>query len=233
MVKRIAYLQHIDIETPASILDWATKNDLSVSGSHLYRGDELPNIEEFDALVVMGGPMGAKDDHLYPWMRPEKQLIEAAITAGKKVVGICLGAQFLADVLGARVYANGHKEIGWFPITWSNSARQSPLFRHMPKQQTVFHWHGDTFDLPAGARRLASSAACPNQAWQYGDNVLAFQFHLEVKPENVRLMTKRFADELVEASFIQTAEEILAETQFCHSMNDTMFETLNEFILGE
>ena len=231
MLKRIAYLQHIDIETPASILDWATKNDLSVSGSHLYRGDELPNIEEFDALVVMGGPMGAKDDHLYPWMRPEKQLIEAAITAGKKIVGICLGAQFLADVLSARVYPNGHKEIGWFPITWTEAARQSLLFSPLPKEQTVFHWHGDTFDLPAGARHLASSAACPNQAWQYGANVLAFQFHLEVKPENVKLMTERFAEELVGAPFIQSAAEMLAGTSFCRSMNEAMFETLDKFIL--
>ena len=232
MENRLCYLQHVDFETPAGILDWAATHKLNVSGSHLYRGDQLPDVKDFDHLIVMGGPMGANDDHLYAWMRLEKKLIEASIKAGKKVIGICLGSQFLADVLGAPVYKNSQKEIGWFPIEWTKNARSSPLFQHMPQQQLVFHWHGDTHDLPSGARHLASSAVCQNQAYQFGENVLGFQFHLEVKPENIQFMMQQFIDELIEAPYIQSAKEIEAHTRLCPDMNKAFFATLDAFLLG-
>ncbi|MBN1466180.1 type 1 glutamine amidotransferase [candidate division KSB1 bacterium] len=228
---RLHYLQHVPFENPGSILDWAERAAIALTGSHLYRGEPLPRLDDFDALVVMGGPMGLADDQLYSWMAPEIKFIASAIRAEKKVLGICLGAQMLADVLGARVYPNGHKEIGWFPITWKEAARSLAHLHHMPAHLAVFHWHSDTFDLPAGARQLASSSACAHQAFQYGESVLALQFHLEVKEENVRALLLN-SDELVNAHHIQNRAEILAGTKECDALNVKMQQLLDKFFIG-
>ena len=177
--------------------------------------------------------MDVKDESQFPWMRDEKMLIEEAMKAGKRVVGICLGAQILAGVLGARVYKNPHKEIGWLPIRWTPAAKASPFFQHMPQEHIVFHWHGDTFDLPSGALHLASSVARPHQAYSFGDNVLGLQFHMEVKPEDVKRMVHVFADELIERPYIQSSKKILDSTSMCQQMNDDLFAMLDAFMLGE
>jgi GMP synthase (glutamine-hydrolysing) len=132
-----------------------------------------------DLLVVLGGPIGAYEDHLYPMLKDEVRLLEARLSAQRPTLGICLGAQLMARALGARVYPTGVKEIGWAPVTLSPEGRESP-FRHLGADQTaVLHWHGDTFDLPEGANLLASTAICRNQAFAWGKNALAFQFHPE------------------------------------------------------
>lgn len=226
---RLHYLQHVAFENPGCILDWAKEKKFSISRSLLYQNEPLPNVDDFDLLVVMGGPMGANDDHLYPWMRPEKKLIEQAIHSGKKVIGICLGAQIVANVLGQKVYRNSEKEIGWFPIEWTEAALSINALNHLPKFLTVFHWHGDTFDVPPGALHLAKSQACKNQAFLFEDNVLAFQFHLEVKPDNVRAMVENCGDELAPAPFIQTHEEILAGVRYCQAVNEHIQTVLDKF----
>jgi GMP synthase (glutamine-hydrolysing) len=232
MLMRLYYLQHVPFENPGCILDWAQRNRVDVKGAHLYKNEPLPALEDFDLLVVMGGAMGANDDDHYPWMRPEKELLDRAIAADKKVIGICLGSQFLADVLGVRVYPNAHKEIGWFPTTWSEAAQSHDLTNHMPETLEVFHWHGDTYDLPQGAIHLAESAACRNQAFLYGDHVLAFQFHLEVKEENVRAMLAHCGEELVDARYIQARQEILRGMVHCGGVNEKIYELLDKFCRG-
>lgn len=131
-----------------------------------------------DLLIVLGGPIGAYEDQAYPFLRDELRLIEACMTAGWRVLGICLGAQLIARALGARVYPGPVKEIGWAPVRLSASGKASCL-RHLGDDMPVLHWHGDTFDLPAGATRLASTAAYENQAFSVGTRTLALQFHLE------------------------------------------------------
>jgi GMP synthase-like glutamine amidotransferase len=134
----------------------------------------------------MGGPMSVNDEALYPWLKAEKRLIAEALTAGRPVVGVCLGAQMLAAVAGARVYKNAVKEIGWHEIEWLDGS--------VPRHQTVFQWHGETFDLPAGSTQLARSAACEAQAFRLG-RALALQFHLEITPEIIeRLLVECAAD---------------------------------------
>jgi GMP synthase-like glutamine amidotransferase len=151
---RIHCLQHVPFEGPARIGDWAERRGHSLAVSHLYAGDPLPAIDRFDRLVVMGGPMGVADEAEYSWLAHEKARIEEAIAAGKSVVGICLGAQLIAEVLGARVHRNPVKEIGWFPIELTEAGRADPICDGLTGQAEVFHWHGDTFTLPSGAVQL-------------------------------------------------------------------------------
>lgn len=231
MGKRLHYIQHVPFENPGYILDWAQNKDVLRSHSFLFRKDSFPALETFDALVVMGGPMDVHDDAQYPWLTEEKRFIDHAIQADKKVIGICLGAQLLAHVLGTRVFPNEHKEIGWFPIEWTPAARTSALLKNINLPQTVFHWHGSTFDLPQGGVPWAFSEVCRNQAFLYGENVLAFQFHLEVTPENVMEMLKHGGDELVEAPYIQSAEAIKAQIHLCDNINASIQQMLDNFLL--
>jgi len=143
----------------------------------------VPDLADIAGLIVMGGPMSANDDHA--WLRQEMDAIRQAVHRGIPVLGICLGAQLVAKALGARVYRNPEKEIGWFPLDWTPAAQTDGLFAGFAGSDTVFQWHGETFDLPAGALHLAYSGACRNQAFRAGENVYGLQFHLEVTPEMI------------------------------------------------
>lgn len=209
---RIHCLQHVPFEGPAGIADWAAAQGHPVAGTRLFEGADLPDQDEFDWLVVMGGPMGIHDEHNHPWLEEEKSFIRASINGGKTVVGICLGAQMIAHVLGARVFANAEKEIGWYPIELTDAGRGSDAFGFLPERFEVFHWHGDTFDLPSGAVHLAHSEGCRNQAYLYQGRVLGLQFHLESTPKSVRDIVAHCADEIAPAPYIQSAERMLAAT---------------------
>ena len=152
-------------------------------GIELGYSDAEPDPNSAAALLFMGGPMSANDD--LPFIRQEIAIIQAALAAGQPVLGICLGAQLLARALGARVYRNPVKEIGWAPVYWTESALDDPLLNGLPSPQPVFHWHGETFDLPPGAQHLAWSDACRNQAFRAGPHSYGLQFHLEVSPEMI------------------------------------------------
>ena len=137
-----------------------------------------------DLLVVLGGPIGAYEQHLYPFLTDELRILRARLEAGRPVFGICLGAQLMAAALGARVYPARRKEVGWAPLTLTEAGRTSmlaPLDGGVP----VLHWHGDTFDLPAGATLLASTEICPHQAFSVGPAALGLQFHLEARPADL------------------------------------------------
>jgi GMP synthase-like glutamine amidotransferase len=225
---RIHCLQHVPFEGPAAIANWAADRGHPLAISRLDRGEGLPSPDAFDRLVVMGGPMGVGDEAEHPWLPAEKALLRRSIDAGRSVVGICLGAQLLAEVLGARVYRGAHKEIGWFPIELTDRGPVSPVFAGLPRRLEVFHWHGDTFDLPSGAQRLASSAACLNQAFLHGERVLGLQFHLESTPESVRAIVANCADELTPARWVQTAGQMLGiEEDAFAAINDTLFGVLD------
>ena len=171
----------------------------SLRTTALYNNELLPSTADFDVLVVMGGPMSIHDEAEFAWLRAEKELIGDAIREGRKVLGICLGAQLIAVVCGARVYPSPQKEIGFWPVMWSDAV-----------ETTVFHWHGETFDLPAGAALLASTEACVNQAFSLGDRVVGIQFHPEVTAEIIRGMVGHEGWELVDGLYIQSREGILA-----------------------
>jgi len=205
---RIHCLTHVPFEDAANIGQWAKLRGHSLTYTHLYRDEPLPSLESFDMLAIMGGPMNVYEHDPYPWLVSEKDFIRQAIDAEKKVVGVCLGAQLLAAALGGKVTANRQKEIGWYPVRLTPQAKQSRAFASLPNEMRVFHWHGDTFSLPSGAIHLASSAVCENQAFQYKDHVLGLQFHLEYSADSIEKMLTHCGDELTDAPYIQTADEI-------------------------
>jgi GMP synthase (glutamine-hydrolysing) len=207
---RICYLQHVPFEGLAGIENWAKSKGHSLDSVKIFNNDPFPSVDGLDWLIVMGGPMSVYEEDKYPWLVQEKRFIRAAVTSGKAVLGICLGAQLIADVLGARVYPNQYKEIGWFPIELTEEGAKSGLFDFMPEQFTVFHWHGDTFDLPEGAVRTARSEGCLNQAFVYGEKVVALQFHMESTKDSIQAIVHNCSDEIVSGKYIQTAGEIFA-----------------------
>jgi GMP synthase (glutamine-hydrolysing) len=141
------------------------------------------DVDAAQGLIFMGGPMSVNDD--LPYVRREVEIIRQAARVGLPVLGVCLGSQLIARALGARVYRNPVKEIGWFPVRWTEAAARDALLAGLPNPATVFHWHGETFDLPEGAAWLGSSDACPHQAFRCGANIYGLQFHLEVTPEMI------------------------------------------------
>jgi GMP synthase-like glutamine amidotransferase len=174
---RIHYFQHEPFEDLGSMESIFKKRGFSISATHWYKGERSPNLNSFDALIIMGGAMSANDESLLPWLIEEKQQIKKAIEAGKKVLGICLGAQLIANVLGAEVRPNSHKEIGWHPLKITPQSASHPIATILAKYPEVFHWHGETFSLPKDALHLASSAACANQAYVYRNQVSIHKMH--------------------------------------------------------
>lgn len=225
---RIHYFQHIPFEGLGTIRKWAGSKKYPVTVTQFFQGDKPPAIEKIDWLIIMGGPMGVYDEKAYPWLVEEKKYIAEAIKHERKVLGICLGAQLIVSVLGAKVYPNHQKEIGWFPVNLTEEGKASKILSDFPEEFIAFHWHGDTFDLPKGSHQLVKSEACKNQAFSYENNVLAFQFHLEVERENVELLIKNCGSELHKAPFIQSSEQILDVKNGYENIRKKMFQILNQ-----
>jgi GMP synthase-like glutamine amidotransferase len=197
-----------------------------LTATRLFNQSDFPDINAFDWLIVMGGPMGISDENIYPWLRSEKRFIEKAVAAGKIVLGICLGAQLIADVMGAKVYKNAFKEIGWFDIEATPDINQTLLGGVMPGPLEVFHWHGDTFDIPHGAVNIASSKACANQGFIVEDRTLALQFHLETTPESAAALIENGRHELDDSEFVQREKEMLADPGRFTRINEVMESVL-------
>jgi GMP synthase-like glutamine amidotransferase len=175
----VLVLQHIACEPPGVYEDVLRERGAGLRRVEVDAGDELPDWREFDAIVAMGGPMSVNDDGELPWLREEKELVATAVRAGTPFWGVCLGVQLLAASLGARVYAGEEPEVGVLPVELTVEGREDPVFSALPPTLPALQWHGDTFDLPPGAVRLAGSPAYPNQAFRFA-SAYGVQFHLEV-----------------------------------------------------
>lgn len=231
---RLHYLQHVPFEGPGFIKVWARENGFLVSSTALYEDEPLPGAGSFDWLVIMGGPMGVYDEDRCPWLKPEKEFIRAAIDAGKTVIGICLGSQLIAEVLGAKVYPNKEKEIGWFDVALTQEGIACRLLQGFEPQFPVFHWHGDTFDLPPGSERLMTSHACLNQAFLHEDRVLGLQFHIEVTEESLNAMIDNGEQELrEEGRWIETGKDILNKANLVARCNTKLDMILNRLLRQE
>lgn len=228
----VHYLQHVDFEGLGFIETWLTATNHRLSATRFYEPDySLPSVSEIDALIILGGPMGTGDEALYPWLVEEKAFIKDCLQAGKKILGICLGAQLVATCLGANVDQAAHKEIGWFPVQPTASAQQLDWFNKLFQDHpVVFHWHGDRFEIPEGGVNLLTSEANSNQAFYYSDTVLGLQFHLEVTEHALEAMIRNGAEELTNAAYVQHADELTAGKSWIQSCNKRMSEILSNWL---
>lgn len=226
---KIHYLQHVSFEGPANIVKWAFNKGHMLTGTHLYNYESLPSVDKFDWLVIMGGPMNIYEENIYPWLKYEKQLIKESIDNGKFVIGICLGAQLITEVLGGKVTKNPQSEIGWFPVNFNKEAKKSLLFKNFPQSFNVFQWHNDTFStLGEGMKNIAASEACENQAFIYKERVIGFQFHMESNEDSIAsIMNNCFYDNINDP-YVQTREQIMSNTNYIKIANELMFNFLDE-----
>lgn len=227
---RLHCLQHVPFEGPAAIADWCAARGHALLGVHPYRGERFPAPESVEALAVMGGPMSANDDATLAWLVDEKRFVERVLRAGRPILGVCLGAQILASVLGARVYRAQQREIGWWPLRVRPEARAGTPLAGWPETLVPLHWHGETFDLPAGAIHLAETDVCPHQAFAHG-RALGLQFHAEATPESVAEISTACAQEIGSGRFEQPAVAIRAQAAHCAALRPLLFSALDALCL--
>lgn len=198
-MSHVTIIQHVEPEGPGAIADALQARGLERHLIRVHEGQPLPvSIHGMAGLVVLGGPMGVHDTHRHRHLRDAMRLIEMALEARRPVLGVCLGSQMLAQALGSEVRAGARREIGWHTVTLSEEAPRDTLFSGVERTFDAFHWHGDIFDLPAGAVSLASSLATPCQAFRWREDAYGLLFHLEVDAAAVRRMVRAFGKALGE-----------------------------------
>lgn len=224
---KIFCIKHIEFENPSMIKDWAEEKGHTFKIINPYLNDLYPILNDLDMLVIMGGPMNIYEYDKYPWLKEEKRFIKNAIDNNKKVLGICLGAQLIADVMEAKVVKGSYKEIGWFEIEKLNN---SYFFENFINTLKVFHWHGDTFYIPERTNHIFSSKACKNQAFEYEKRILALQFHIEMKLEDIERICVNCKNELNEkGDYIQSYDEIIKNKDYVNQNKIILYNILNKF----
>lgn len=228
---KIHTILHAPHEDIGNIKSWAQKNECQISKTHIFNGEKFPeDLSEIDFLLIMGGPMGVYDDNEFPWLIHEKKFIEKAINSPiKKILGICLGAQLLANVLGADVRKNRVKEIGWFPVNLTMEGKEHHAFKDFPGSFNVIHWHGDTFDIPEGAKHLAFSAFCENQAFSYG-KTMGLQFHPEVNPDLLSGFLEDPGMELIYSPSVEAPEKMMKNPERFAIIEKLLYRFMDNFI---
>ena len=192
-------IKHVDIEGPGLIEYCLEQEKISHQILELKPGIHLPKLDDFTHLVILGGPMNVNEEDRYPFLKDEDLFIKEAIQRGKRILGICLGAQLIAKVLGAKVFKAPVKEIGWYDVSLTRIGSIDPLFSQLPKTFSVFQWHEDTFEIPHNAILIATSSPVPYQAFRYGENTYGLQFHLEVTEEMIQEWMENYKEEFEES----------------------------------
>jgi len=243
---KIHCLQHLKNDTLGNIGTWISLKEHTLTKTLLYEEPVFPDPEEFDMLLIMGGTMSVYQEEEFPWLRPEKKFVKEAIDTGKPVLGSCLGAQLIAEVLGGKVTRNSFKEIGWHRVkalagenkngenkNGKNENREREIISELPSGLfpgfTAFMWHGDTFEIPAGAVRLFESEACKNQGFIHGENILGLQFHPEADRQWIENLIEDSGHELVEGKYIQSKEQIFRYENFLEDSRKIAFSLMDWF----
>ncbi len=193
----VLFIKHITIEGPGTIADFLDDNKIPYIIIDLSSGDKVPRLEkDFQAIVCLGGPMNVYEEEKYPFLREEDTLLKRTVDEKVPFLGVCLGAQLIAKATGATVTKNPEKEIGWYKVVLNEYGLKDDLFKGLPEVFTVFQWHGDTFRIPNGGRRLAFSELCQNQVLKYGRNAYGIQFHVEITKEMIIQWADAYKTEL-------------------------------------
>jgi len=233
-MKRLLVFQHVPYEVLGKLDPMLRGAGFRIRYVNFGRDpDATPDVSKYDAMVILGGPMNVGQTDAYPHLKTEIQCIRDAIEQEMPILGICLGAQLIAAALGADVYANPVKEIGWYDVTPTQEGLRDPVVKHLAGHEQIFQWHGDTFAIPRGAVHLASSPHCPNQAFRFGEKIYGFQFHLEVdRPMVERWFTiPNMIEEATNAEQVDEPEQILKQTRKHIAASEELGEqTFNAFI---
>lgn len=220
-------LMHVPYEGLGCIEDWINSKGHSLSYTKFFESYNLPKVDDIDALIVMGGPMSVYEEDNFKWLAQEKAFIREAVEKGKIVLGICLGSQLIAEVLGAKVYPNNQKEIGWFEVNQTKAGKQNAILNNIEDKFTVFHWHGDTYDLPPATEHLFYTNICKNQAFIFKNRVLGLQFHFEVTEKTLKEMVENGREELNCNETIQPEAEIIGNKAHIEKNNFKMSQILD------
>ena len=215
-MKRLLVFQHVPYEVLGKLDPMLRDSGFRIRYVNFGREpDASPDVSKYDAMVILGGPMNVGQTDVYPHLKTEIKCIQDAIEQEIPILGICLGAQLIAAALGAKVYSNRLKEIGWYDVTPTQEGLLDPVMKHLAGHEQIFQWHGDTFDIPHGAVHLASSPLCSNQAFRFGEKIYGLQFHLEVdRPMIERWFTiPNMLEEAKNAEKVDDPESILRQTR--------------------
>lgn len=226
---KIHCLQHHQTESPALIAEWANSQNFSLSVTKLHDGASFPQPDDFDLLVVLGGQMGSYEASQYPWLKEEKHFLKQTISLNKKVIGIGLGAQLIAEVLGGTVTRGPFWEVGWHEVEWTELAKEHPFFKGFPPRFRAFQWHHDTFTLPQGALQTATATAYPTQGFLIDNHIAGFQFHPEVTEELLLEWVGSHHCELPKETFVQRIDEILHQADRLDRAKSFLFTFLDRF----
>ena len=216
---RVRIFQHVPFEDAGCLETLFVDAHAVITRTKWFQGDSASETLDFDLLVVMGGPMGVYDEAEFPWLAPEKKAIKAALDSGKSVLGICLGAQLMAEVLGATVTKNPQPEIGWLPVERMPGTESNWAALCFPERFTTFHWHGDAFSLPKGAASLFRSEGCEQQGFAWGEKAVALQFHPEVTYAVIGGWVENGMGDVAPGPFVQTPHRIEAGLGYCAANN--------------
>jgi len=215
---KILCISHASFEKLGYIETWANKKNHIIRKVNPYRGETLPKIDDFDFIIIMGGPQSTLQIEDAPYLVDEIEFIKEALKLNKCILGICLGAQLVAEASGAKTKPSPHQEVGMYLVELLDDAKKDPVFQHFPNKFEAMHWHYDMPGLPEGAALLARSEGCPRQAFCYGDRIYGLQFHFEMTESLLAGMVENCLSDLVEkGKYVRPVKEIL-ETD-CSEIN--------------
>ncbi|GAB3790739.1 type 1 glutamine amidotransferase [Virgibacillus kimchii] len=229
---RIHALINYSIADLGMIDDWAKENNYTITTTKVYESSNFPNLHEFDLLIVLGGVAGSYEEEKYPWLKNEKNFIKEAINRNKAILGICLGAQLIAEVLGGKVYPHTYNEIGWWPIRFYKEVEDVPLFSGLKRELYFFQYHGDVFELPEdvkGIVPLAENDATKNQAYVYKDRVVGLQFHPEFNEEKLEEIVSIFENEIRPGPYTQMPKDFLGQIECVEEARKFLYSLLDNF----
>jgi GMP synthase-like glutamine amidotransferase len=226
---RTVWLQVVDFESLGAIEPWARRRGHELFRVALWKGEKVPNVESFDCLMIMGGPMVPTDHYQYPWLPTVLEVLRSTVASGRPVLGICLGAQLLGHAHGGHIRGNDHPEFGWHLVRRSPLGQNHALMRGIPDSFTAFQWHCDTVSVPVGAVSLASSEACPNQVFAVGPRGLGVQFHPEITPEKARSFVE-FTPDQGAGPYVQQNQAILSAKQHFREQQEILERLLTNLL---